>query len=81
MGTNIQTISSVRGSSSHHNNPFLILCQQDATETSGSCYGVMMVYSGSYQMDVERSQTGLGPGSERHSGGTFCVEPEAGRDL
>ena len=57
--TNIQTISSVRGSSSHHNNPFLILCQQDATETSGSCYGVMMVYSGSYQMDVERSQTGL----------------------
>lgn len=59
VGTNIQTISSVRGSSSHHNNPFLILCQQDATETSGSCYGVMMVYSGSYQMDVERSQTGL----------------------
>lgn len=59
VGTNIQTISSVRGSSSHHNNPFLILCQQDATETSGVCYGVMMVYSGSYQMDVERSQTGL----------------------
>ena len=59
VGTNIQTISSVRGSSSHHNNPFLILCQQDATETSGACYGVMMVYSGSYQMDVERSQTGL----------------------
>ena len=27
VGTNIQTISSVRGSSSHHNNPFLILCQ------------------------------------------------------
>ena len=49
----------MRGSSSHHNNPFLILCQQDATETSGFCYGVMMVYSGSYQMDVERSQTGL----------------------
>ena len=59
VGTNIQTISSVRGSSSHHNNPFLILCQQDATETSGACYGVMMVYSGSYQMEVERSQTGL----------------------
>ena len=59
VGTNIQTISSVRGSSSHHNNPFLILCRQDATETSGACYGVMMVYSGSYQMDVERSQTGL----------------------
>ena len=59
VGTNIQTISSVRGSSSHHNNPFLILCQRDTTETSGACYGVMMVYSGSYQMDVERSQTGL----------------------
>ena len=59
VGTNIQTISSVRGSSSHHNNPFLILCRQDATETSGACYGVMMVYSGSYQMEVERSQTGL----------------------
>lgn len=59
VSTNIQTISSVRGSSSHHNNPFLILCQQDVTETSGACYGVMMVYSGSYQMEVERSQTGL----------------------
>ena len=59
VGTNIQTISSTRGNSSHHNNPFLILCDKDATETHGSCYGVMLVYSGSYRMDVERSQTGL----------------------
>lgn len=59
VGTRIQTVSSVRGNSSHHNNPFLILCDKDAAEDHGSCYGAMLVYSGSYRMDVERSQTGL----------------------
>ncbi|MGN0707984.1 MAG: alpha-galactosidase [Faecalibacterium sp.] len=58
VGDFIQTVSSTRGHSSHHHNPFFILCDRSATETAGLCYGVMLVYSGSFRMDVERSQTG-----------------------
>lgn len=59
VGSHIQTIASTRGASSHHHNPFLILCDHEATEEYGDCYGAMLVYSGSYRMDVERTQTGL----------------------
>ncbi|MCD7832553.1 MAG: alpha-galactosidase [Lachnospiraceae bacterium] len=54
----IQTISSRRGASSHHHNPFLILAGHETTEEYGECYGVMLVYSGSYRMDVEKDQSG-----------------------
>lgn len=40
----VQAIGSVRGTSSHHYNPFAILCGPDATETQGLCYGVSFVY-------------------------------------
>ena len=54
----IQTVSSTRGASSHHHNPFVILCDRDATETSGLCYGMMLVYSGSHRTDIEVDQNG-----------------------
>ena len=55
----IQTVSSTRGASSHHHNPFVILCDRKATEEHGLCYGVMPVYSGSHRTDVEVDQNGL----------------------
>ena len=55
----IPTVSSMRGASSHHHNPFVILCDRDATEEAGACCGVMLVYSGSFRTDVELTQTGL----------------------
>ena len=54
----IQTVSSTRGASSHHHNPFVILCDRGATETAGLCYGVMLVYSGSHRTDIEVDQNG-----------------------
>ena len=55
----IQTVSSTRGASSHHHNPFVILCDRQATEEAGVCCGVMPVYSGSFRTDVELTQNGL----------------------
>ena len=56
--TAIQSVSSRRGASSHQQNPFVILCDREATEDAGDCYGMMLVYSGSHRTDIERDQTG-----------------------
>ena len=55
----VTTVSSMRGASSHHHNPFVILCGHDATEETGDCCGVMLAYSGSFRTDIELTQTGL----------------------
>ena len=55
----IQTVSSRRGASSHHQNPFVVLMDHAATETSGVCLGAMLAYSGSHRTDIELDQTGL----------------------
>lgn len=52
----VQSIGSVRGASSHHYNPFSILCEKGTTETSGSCWGFSFLYSGEFLMEVERDQ-------------------------
>ncbi len=52
----IKTIGSRRGMSSHHENPFVILCDHNATEESGDCYGFMFVYSGNHKTEVELDQ-------------------------
>ncbi len=54
----IQTVSSNRGTSSHQHNPFVILCEEDATDRFGQCYGMMLVYSGNHRTDVEVDQIG-----------------------
>lgn len=56
--TGIHTVSSRRGASSHHQNPFVILCEHGATEDFGECCGLMLVYSGSHRIDIERDQLG-----------------------
>ncbi len=52
----VQSIESVRGTSSHHHNPFVILCDHQANEDYGLCYGAMLVYSGNFQAAAERTQ-------------------------
>ena len=52
----IHTIVSSRGMSSHQHNPFVILCDREATEESGACYGVMLMYSGNHKTEIERDQ-------------------------
>lgn len=51
-----QSIGSVRGTSSHQHNPFVILAKKDTTEVSGSCYGFAFVYSGSFICEAEVDQ-------------------------
>lgn len=52
----IQSVGSVRGSSSHQYNPFVILCEDGANETMGSCYGFSFVYSGEFLIEAEKDQ-------------------------
>ena len=54
----IRTISSERGYSGHQHNPFVILCEREANEDHGECYGLMLCYSGSHQTELELDQTG-----------------------
>ena len=79
----IQAIGSVRGSSSHQYNPFVILCEKGADETMGSCYGFTFVYSGEFLIEAEKDQIdrtrlicGIHPDNfswTLHGGDTFWV--------
>ncbi len=81
-----QGISSKRGSSSHHHNPFAALVDREANEDYGSAYGFNLVYSGNFVFDAEvepfggvRTVMGINPeGFEwtLEPGGEF-VAPEA----
>lgn len=48
LGHQETLVGSRRGTSSHQNNPFVILAQPDTTERSGLCYAVQLLYSGSF---------------------------------
>ena len=52
----VQSVGSTRGISSHQHNPAVILCQPDAGEDYGLCYGAMLLYSGSFEIAAERAQ-------------------------
>lgn len=71
------TVSSIRGASSHHQNPFVILCDKNANEEYGSAYGIGLVYSGNFIISAEKDQyettrvvAGINP-----EGFNFTVEP------
>lgn len=51
-----QVVDSVRGASSHQHNPFVILCEHSTDEDHGLCWGIALLYSGSFLADVELSQ-------------------------
>ena len=51
-----QVIGSSRGTSSHQYNPFMILAAPETTEEYGDCYGLSLVYSGSFKGEVARDQ-------------------------
>lgn len=52
----IQESSSIRGTSSHQQNPSVLLCEKDCTETSGFCIGATLMYSGGFQTQIECDQ-------------------------
>ena len=58
VGHEISRIGSKRGTSSHHNNPFVILCDRDTDEWNGDSFGVMLMYSGEHAQEIEKDQAG-----------------------
>ena len=49
----LQSIDSLRYSSSPQNNPFFMLSRKHTTEESGEVYGFNLVYSGNFQNSIE----------------------------
>lgn len=56
LGYGKQSVSSVRGESSHQEHPFIALAEHAATQQSGEVYGLHFVYSGNFLAQVERTQ-------------------------
>lgn len=54
----VQSIHSSTGYSSHLHNPFLGLVESSTTETAGDAWGFSLVYTGSFQGQVEKTFTG-----------------------
>ncbi|MCI8371334.1 MAG: alpha-galactosidase [Lachnospiraceae bacterium] len=52
----LTSFGSRRGASSHQHNPAMILADQDTTEDSGICYGMLFVYSGNFLCEAEKDQ-------------------------
>lgn len=53
MGYGIRRFQSLRGISSHEMNPFVGILKPGCSEHSGKCYGVQLVYSGSFAITTE----------------------------
>ena len=55
----VQSVGSVCGIPNHFHNPAALLCTPDATETSGECWGMALVYSGNFRIQAEQSNAGV----------------------
>ena len=58
LGHGNWSVGSIRGTSSHHHNPFVILCDRNTEETYGNCYGYALAYSGNFLFETEVDQVG-----------------------
>ena len=80
------SVSSRRGASSHHHNPFAALVAKSTTETAGPAVGISLVYSGNFEIAADTDPFGsirLSAGIEptdfawRLEPGESFVTPEA----
>lgn len=56
IGYGKQSVSSVRGESSHQEHPFIALVGENTSQTTGDVYGFNFVYSGNFIAQVEKNQ-------------------------
>lgn len=68
LHSGIYVNDSTTGASSNRHNPLIILAGEDATEHTGSCYGMNLIYSGNHYEAIEvsgyhktRLMTGISP--------------------
>lgn len=52
--TGIFKMESLRGTSSHQENPFFILADKKANEEYGECYGFSLLYSGGFLSEIQK---------------------------
>ena len=85
VSSGLHIFSSLRGRSSHEHSPFCAILNQETTEESGDAYGVNLIYSGNFLIEVEKDElsqvrvnTGLnvGPGGIILEAGETFVVPE-----
>lgn len=55
----ITKLYSLRGMSSHQTNPFMGILAEGCGEDGGECYGIQLIYSGSYVLQSDWSKIGL----------------------
>lgn len=72
-------VESMRGASSHMHNPFVIVCDKDATEDYGRAWGIGLVYSGNFEISAmknlqEKTRVVAGINSENFN---FEIEPNS----
>lgn len=72
LHTGLQSIMSRRTSSGHDSNPAFALASHGATETEGEVYGGLLVYSGSFSIEIEvdpyrKTRIAAGIGAENFS--------------
>ena len=58
LGRGVVRIQSLRGASSHQMNPFMGILCESCTENVGECYGVQLIYSGSFAITAEVNYNG-----------------------
>ncbi len=71
------TVSSIRGASSHMDNPFVIVADSNANEEYGNAWAFALVYSGNFEISAQKDQwnkTRLVAGIN-HENFNFTVEP------
>ena len=56
LRSDIQSVGSLRGTSSHQQNPFVMLARPTASDATGSVYGFNLVYSGNFRDQVQVNQ-------------------------
>lgn len=76
-----QSVGSIRGKSSHQENPFMALVSANATQETGEVYAFNFVYSGDFLAQVEKSQFGQLRLSMGIHPQNFCFKLEAGESF
>lgn len=51
-----QCYESRRGTSSHEQNPFIVIADESTNQQTGACYGMSFMYSGNFMVEAEKDQ-------------------------
>ena len=76
-----QSVSSIRGESSHQEHPFMAWKQKNTTEEAGEVYAMNFIYSGNFLAQIEADQFGSMRAMMGIHPENFCWKLEAGEQF